>query len=832
MCRSRTGFRKLSILVAVQRKGAFAMSMSKGVVALLSGLLLAGVASAQPSPYDSPNDPGYSGNANGAALDPPTRVARLSLVQGAVSFVPAGADNWVQAEINRPLISGDKLWADRGARAELQIGTSVIRVDQRSSFHFLNLDDNMAQIELTEGTLNLRVRRIYDGQTYEVDTPTLAFVINRVGEYRIDVAPDGNGTIVTAFRGGGDAYGEAGARFRIEEGQSVRFNDPRLSDYVSNPVPNPDDFDRFCFDRDARWDNSVSRRYVSEDVIGYADLDSYGSWDSSPDYGNVWYPSQVAVGWTPYSYGRWSWVGAYGWTWVDSSPWGFAPFHYGRWAYINNRWGWCPGAIAVRPYYAPALVAFVGGGGARLSFSVGGPVGWFPLGPHDVYMPSYRVSRNYFTNINVHNTTINNVTINNFYGNYERGNVDYSRINYANRNVANAVTAVRGDVFTSSREVRGSVIPVNRETFANAHVAGFAAIAPTRASLAFEGGGATRAAAPPQAIQTRNIIAATRPPAPIAAFSQREAQLQRDPGRALPMAEMRSAPTVIGNGEAAKRAELSMRPNVNVVTREGMPARSMAPTVQPRSMPMQTESHAIDNPAQSNGKARVDNRNIENRNLDTRRTLDDNARLQHEQPLRTDSMRQVAPVEGRSVVVPPVNRAPADEQRTLPSSRYVNPNTVDAGNARRAPRNDDNPSNSPRVMDRISHDSTQAIHSETVEHPAQPKPDMMRRQQSVQMPPQQEMPIRNQQQSEFQARRQEYLQTQNPHVEQIHSPQQQEMAPRHPQNLPMERSQVQPQFQPRSVAPTPPPPQVHEQAAPKSERVRVNHEEHKENQQR
>jgi len=565
------------------------MSIKLRVTTLAASLMLAtGAIYAQQGSYydnDSSNN-SYASDSNYAsnAVDPPSRVARLSLLQGAVSFVPAGENDWIQAQANRPLITGDKLWTDRGARAELQIGPAAIRVDGQSSFNFLNLDDRTAQVELTQGTLNIRVRRLYEGQNYEIDTPTLAFVVNRVGEYRIDVAPDGRGTIVTAFRGGGDAYGEGGARFRIEEGQSVRFNDSALRDYESNSIPHPDDFDRFCFARDSRWENSPSRQYVSEDVIGYDDLDNYGSWSSEADYGNVWYPTSVAVGWTPYSYGHWGWVGAYGWTWVDDSPWGFAPFHYGRWAYIGGRWGWCPGPVHVRAYYAPALVAFIGGGGIRVGVGFNsGPVGWFPLGPRDVYVPGYRVSRDYFTRVNINNTTINNITVNNYYGNYSRGNFDYSRVNYANRNIAGAVTAVPGDVFVGARAIRGSALPVNRDTFASARVSGFAQIAPTRQSLAFEGG--RRADAPPQAVLNRNIIAATRPPAPVASFAQREQVLQRDPGRALPVSQLR----VTSGGEVAGRADarqdvrtqrgIAERPNVNVVTSTGMPARTPAPTI-------------------------------------------------------------------------------------------------------------------------------------------------------------------------------------------------------------------------------------------------------------
>jgi hypothetical protein len=627
----------------------------------MSGLLLASATFAQPAPDDADGPDYNQAAANSDAVDPPSRVARLALINGAVSFVPAGENDWVEAQLNRPLITGDKLWTDRGARAELQIGSSAIRVDEQSSFNFLNLDDQTAQVELTQGTLNLRVRRLYDGQTYEIDTPTLAFVINRVGEYRIDVAPDGHGTIVTAFHGGGDAYGEAGARFRVEEGQSIRFNDPQLRDYVSNSLPSADDFDRFAFERDGRWDNSPSRHYVSEDVIGYDDLDSNGSWSDEPEYGNVWYPSSVAVGWSPYSYGQWGWVGAYGWTWVDSSPWGFAPFHYGRWAYVHNRWGWCPGPIHARPYYAPALVAFIGGGGVRVG--IGGPVGWFPLGPRDVYVPGYRVSRDYFSRVNIYNTRINEATVNNFYGNYSRGNFDYSRVSYANRNITGAVTAVPGNVFVGARPVRGSAIAVNRETFANARVSGFAAIAPTRDSLAFRG---RAAAAPPQAVVNRNIIAATRPPAPTASFAQREALLQRDPGRALPANQLRVAPTLTGReGVQAQRQALVGRPNINVVTTNGQPpARTLGPAVAPRNTLNQPQDNGRGPALRANNpEQQLQNNGVESRTI-------------------------AGPQNGRPSAVTP-------DRNSLPSTRYVNPNASNNNSA--SSNNEGQPQNNGRA---------------------------------------------------------------------------------------------------------------------------------------
>jgi len=590
------------------------MLKSLRIALLTVGALFAVCAIAQPAYDDAPS--------GSAEQDPPSRVGRLSFIRGAVSFVPAGENDWVEAQLNRPLITGDKLWTDRGSRAELEIGPATIRIDEQTSFDFLNLDDDTAQIELTEGALNVHVRRLYDNQVYEVDTPTLAFVINRVGEYRVSVEPDGRATIVSVMQGGGDAYGEDGARFRVEEGQSVTFNDSTLRDYYTDAIPPPDDFDGFVQERDSRWERSRSREYVSEDVIGYSDLDDYGDWDDVPEYGHVWYPTSVSVGWTPYHNGHWGWVGSYGWTWIDDAPWGFAPFHYGRWAYVGNRWGWCPGPRSVRPYYAPALVAFIGGG-VSVGVSLGGPVGWFPLGPRDVYFPGYRVSQRYFTRVNVSNTIVNTTVINNYYGNYSRNNVDYSRIAFANRNISGAVTAVPATAFVSARPVAQAAVAVNRTTFANARVSSYAAVAPTRASLV--AATARQATArPPQAVMERRIVAASRPAAPIAPFATREAMLKKNPGQPLDRAQLRARPAELpARGGAnvantpnanARGAGLGDRGNVKVVTNAGAPVRTAAPvlTARPRAEGDNRGRRAGPGVPQGNGNAPANAANAAN----------------------------------------------------------------------------------------------------------------------------------------------------------------------------------------------------------------------------
>jgi hypothetical protein len=477
--------------------------------------------------------------------DPPGRVARLAQIGGTVSFSPAGEEEWVLAQPNRPLITGDRIWSDAGSRAELQIGTASARLGSNTSATILNLDDRVAQIEIAQGTVNLRVRRVYSDQVFEIDTPNLAFSIRRAGDYRIDVDPNGDATIIRVRSGEGEAWGE-GAAYVVGAGQQYTFQGTGLRDYTFDALPQPDDFDRWCFDRNRREDAALSARYVSPDVVGYSDLDEYGTWRNVEGYGNVWFPTTVAVGWVPYRTGHWGWIDPWGWTWIDEAPWGFAPFHYGRWAFVSSRWCWVPGPVAVRPIYAPALVAFIGGGGFSLSISTG-PVtgiGWFPLGPGEVYRPAYAASRTYFTNVNVSNTVVNTTVVNNVYN-----NVNVTNIVYRNREAPGAVTAVSTAAFTGAQPVARNVIPVPREVITREQVSNVVAVAPSHASVlaagAVAGGAAAGVAAakrPPSAALERRVVAKTAPPPPPPSFATKASLLAAQPGKPLEPEKLKGMP--------------------------------------------------------------------------------------------------------------------------------------------------------------------------------------------------------------------------------------------------------------------------------------------------
>jgi hypothetical protein len=447
--------------------------------------------------------------------DPPGRVARLSFIQGTVSFQPTGDTDWVEANPNRPITIGDNLWADKDSRGELHIGSTAIRISSETGISFLNLDDRTVQIQLAQGVTEIHLRRMESGDAFEIDTPNLAVTLTRSGEYLLSTDPNNNSTVVIVREGEAQATG-GGESYDLVAGQQYVLTGTDQLTFDAQNASGFDEFEDWCQTRDQRENSSVSARYVSRDVDGVYDLDDNGDWQTVPDYGEIWVPRGVAVGWTPYRFGHWVWIAPWGWTWVEAEPWGFAPFHYGRWALVGGYWGWVPGPIVVRPVYAPALVGFVGGGGLSVSVGFGGGfsgVAWFPLGPRDVWIPGFHSSARYVQNVNITNTRVVNVTqVTNVYNNYTRNVTVVNNYTYAHNSVA--VTAVSKETFVNARPVAAASIRVTSEQLESARVVESAPMAPIRTSrVSSEAKPAMARPAVP--FTQRPVVARLAPPTPL-----------------------------------------------------------------------------------------------------------------------------------------------------------------------------------------------------------------------------------------------------------------------------------------------------------------------------
>lgn len=346
------------------------------------------------------------------ADDPPDRVGRVAVVEGNVSIRPPEQTDWTAAVLNYPVAAGTALYTESGARTELSFGNAAVRLDGLTEATITRLEDGAIGVRVDRGSINLRLNHPIDSTRVAVDTPRGRFDIITAGAYHIDAGGTDKPTRIAVLEGEARFAGKTYQGIRTGEALDIRGNPETVTTGRAEQTA----FDAWAMARDRVAVAPQTERYVSTATPGYQELDRAGTWGQAPEYGAVWYPTAVPVGWAPYRHGHWAWVHPWGWTWIDDAHWGFAPFHYGRWAYYRDRWCWVPGPVVRRPIYSPALVAFVGG--PSLIIQIGGrrqpAVGWVPLAPREVYRPPYRHSTTYVRNINithVERNVVNNITI-------------------------------------------------------------------------------------------------------------------------------------------------------------------------------------------------------------------------------------------------------------------------------------------------------------------------------------------------------------------------------------------------------------------------------------
>jgi hypothetical protein len=507
--------------------------------------------------------------------DPPSRVGRLGLISGSVSFRPGSLDEWAPATLNYPVTTGDNLWTDTGARAELHLGSAAVRLGAETDFSILLLDDQTVQLRLSQGALNIRLRDLQADESFEIATPQASISLLEPGSYRVDVQNDGTTDVVA--RSGRAELASGASSVTVSSNQYAAVTDIAAGAFEFRVAPAPDEWELWCMQRDQREDRFASSQYVPATMVGYEDLDEYGSWQFFADYGTCWIPRGVPAGWAPYHFGHWAWVEPWGWTWIDDAPWGFAPFHYGRWAHVNGVWVWAPGVFVARPIYAPALVVFIGGAGWGAAFSLGEGVGWFPLGPREVYMPPYRVSNVYIRNVNI--AYVTNIDV-------ER--IDVRHFRYANRSISGAVTVVRREAFVRAEPVARAAVQVRAADISSAPVTGMGpSLAPERESILARPQGARQAVPrPPASAQDRPVVVRHAPP-PAQYPEERQAGAPERP-RFNVVNPPRLAPSVQPTAQPPRREPLS--PDLQQPMQAPAAEQRQAPAVRQEGTPGQDRS--------------------------------------------------------------------------------------------------------------------------------------------------------------------------------------------------------------------------------------------------
>jgi len=317
--------------------------------------------------------------------DVKARVVRISLISGDVSLKRRDNTDWERARLNFPLVEGDTLSTDRESRLEIQFDArNFVRLAPNTTLQIVALRDEGVALSVVEGTATVRLVK-FDRQHeyFEIDAPRTTLAAEKNGLYRIDVPKDGRVRLTVRDGGSARIYSDTSG-FVLRDGRTAELviagdNEGDWEFVANGPHDAIDDWvserERFLAQR-LRYDV----QYYDEYVWGAEDLDAYGDWAYTNDYGWIWQPHATSINiysdWAPYRYGHWVWCPPYGWTWVGYEPWGWAPYHYGRWVYYGGNWAWCPRSAYYRghSWWRPALVAFV---------SINDNYCWYPLGYHN-----------------------------------------------------------------------------------------------------------------------------------------------------------------------------------------------------------------------------------------------------------------------------------------------------------------------------------------------------------------------------------------------------------------------------------------------------------------
>jgi len=340
----------------------------------------------------------------------------IRTLDGQATVILAGSQTRESAELNQPILPGDRLLVSNGSRVELVLADrSLVHVAGSTEIAFdalaLSPDDSA---DLSNGDrddrydgddrygspgydrdsdrtsdrgplrVNRNVRasvlRLLDGEVRietdnfprgfeppQVETGNATVYLGEHGSFRL-ISEQDDWSEVTVREGSAEIATERGSQI-VREGQTATIDGATRARISLRPATGRDALERWAAVLLDQGD-AYRDRYVDDDLrYSSVPLANYGSW-ITVDHRQIWRP-RVSAGWRPYSQGRWR-NGPGGAIWISSEPWGWVPYHYGTWDYFPGYgWGWVPGRV-----FSPAWVYWYWGPSY---------VGWCPVGYYTRY---------------------------------------------------------------------------------------------------------------------------------------------------------------------------------------------------------------------------------------------------------------------------------------------------------------------------------------------------------------------------------------------------------------------------------------------------------------
>ncbi|QNA87306.1 hypothetical protein G4G28_00380 [Massilia sp. Dwa41.01b] len=134
------------------------------------------------------------------ADEAPGRVGRVSLTQGQVSISTPG-EAASTALVNWPVTSNHTISTAPGARTELRIGSTAIRLDGDSALDVVELDDDRLRLRLHYGSASIRVVNPEVAAAFELSTPQARVILQQPGRVRVDAERVRDTSSVNVFDG-------------------------------------------------------------------------------------------------------------------------------------------------------------------------------------------------------------------------------------------------------------------------------------------------------------------------------------------------------------------------------------------------------------------------------------------------------------------------------------------------------------------------------------------------------------------------------------------------------------------------------------------------------
>ena len=324
-----------------------------------------------------------------AADAPAVVVGRVYTIEGdLLRYVPAEKD-WVAVVRDAPFGTEDTFFSGSRGMAELVAPNGTwIRVGDSTQIQFIALDTDLSEMDVAAG-----VARFYNkgSRTVIKATSPFGYVLAYPGAV-FDFYVGENSVEVVAVKGKVSfVHAATNARYDVSAGSpSILADQNQVSSGEGTVDP---DWDRWNTTRETFW---AAKARVGGRSVGYLPpslqdeayaLEENGRWESVPYEGSsrwFWRPTTVAVGWSPFTVGRWTeWYGDQ--CWIPAEPFGYVTHHYGNWVYTRNSWYWAPPVVSVRVGLPLLNIGFFWYPGRVSWIHSGTYVGWVPLAPRETY---------------------------------------------------------------------------------------------------------------------------------------------------------------------------------------------------------------------------------------------------------------------------------------------------------------------------------------------------------------------------------------------------------------------------------------------------------------